>query len=366
MDDEPKSSTRRQLAGRIAVTVLVSIIIPLATGLLVDKNGNALLTPFEQFVLGALVFLTITSTTIGYEINRILEIRNREHEVAELHGTLETTLANIRASYLRITYAAASDVNLFAQYFERTLSIIADDIYHASTKGELRVDELTFGTTDLLLAIAGRKHYKMLRLVHCLDSRPNNFDFSTWARSYYQELTRLAAEEKVVIQRLFVYGEESELNDPLARRLLAFHATNKGYDYRLIQRDDWEAIVRGLKLPEAHNEFGIWGDSLIYMAIRSSLQHMEGTYTAQARTIARFKEVFDAAWRLSSADQQYKTAPRITVDELFGRRQLPTGSSAAEPPDTSAPGSVSASDGRTDSHAKAQIAQRSETGDSRP
>src|SRR4051794_33172335 len=66
------------LAGRVIITILVSIVIPLATGLLQDRNGISLLTPFEQFTIGAIVFVSLSLTTIGYDLSKLLALKTKD------------------------------------------------------------------------------------------------------------------------------------------------------------------------------------------------------------------------------------------------------------------------------------------------
>lgn len=315
-------TARWQVVVKVSVTLLLSVVIPLITDLAHDKNGNPLLSPFEQFTLGGLVFLSVTLTTAAYEINQILMTERREQEMWECRHTVDTMLTNIRFAYHNVLEARQREENLFAQYFERILSSVAGDFYQASTKGELRVDELTFGTTDLLINIMDLHGAATIRLLHCLDARPNNFDFTTWAKSYYNDLTRMAATKRATIRRLFIYSNEAEIKSSLAQRLFAFHSSNSGYDFRLIQRGDWTAIVRGLKIPDAHSEFGVWGDLLVYRAIRSSFQDMEGCFISEPQRVVRFQEVFDVGWRMGTKVEP-RTAGLVTVDDLFQGQPLP-------------------------------------------
>jgi len=305
------------IVARITITLLISIIIPLVSGLATNSQGVSVLNPFEQFMLGGLVFLAMTLTTVSHEISEILRLRQREHQLWEIRYPVDAMLSNMRTAFIKILGEGPLEENLFAQYFQRVLSQISDSIYQASTKQELRVDELTFGTTDLLLAIFERRACDTLRFIHALDSRPNNFDFSPWSRSYYRELTRLSALKKISIQRLFIFGSQSDLADPMAQKLFAFHATNEHHDFRIISRADWTAIVRGHNIPEGHAEFGVWGDILVYTALRSSAVHMEGSYISLPQAIARFREVFDAGWRLGTTLTDPSSGGHVSVDDLF-------------------------------------------------
>lgn len=312
-----------KIVSRIGATLVFSILVPLFTGLASDSQGKPLLTAFEQFMLGGFVFIAITLTTAAHDITEILRIRQQEQQLWEIRQPLDAMLVNMRKAFVKILGDGPYEENLFAQYFQRVVSQISESVYQASTKRELRVDELTFGTTDLLLEIFERRGRDTLRLVHMLDARPNNFDFSTWSRSYYRELTRLAAAKKITVRRLFIYGDESDTLTPLAQKLFAFHATNDGFESKMISREDWSAIVRGHNIPEGHAEFGVWGDILVYTALRSSPVHMEGSYISLPQTITRFREVYDAGWRLAAETTAIiKPSGKVTLDELFNRDKV--------------------------------------------
>ena len=307
------------LVARVVGTILVSIIIPLFTGFAHNKDGSPLLSNAEQFAVGCFVFLAITVTTVSYDLAELRRLRKSEHDVWQIRNQADEWLQNIRSSYVTLLHEGGpSELNLFAQYFMRIFSAVADDINEAAAKHELRVDELTFGTTDLLIKIMANRGDQILRLVHALDARPNNFDFTTWSRSYYADLTSLAKSGKIKeIQRLFIYDSEEDLNDAFAQCLFAFHESNSGYDYRSLRRSDWSNLVRGLGLHEADCEIGIWGDMLTYTAIRSSAAGMQGVYSCLPRQINRLRELFDAGWRLADRPPMPPKIVPVTVTELF-------------------------------------------------
>ena len=308
---------------KLIIPLLLSIIIPMFFSF-ATIGGKPLLSAFEQFMLGGLIFLASTLISVSNEVSEMLKLRRQEHQFWDVQNDVDKLFANMRASFNKVLRESSPEENLFAQYFQGVLSEVSASIYMAATKKELRVDELTFGTTDLLLKIMERRARDTLRLVHSLDARPNNFDFSTWARSYYQELTQLAAADKISVRRLFIFGDETDLESPLAQKLFAFHTGNKGYEYRVISRADWMAIVRGNKLPEAHSEFGVWGDMLAYSAIRSSPVHMEGAYYSLPQVIERYREVFDAGWRLGTTlTPTSQVSGTVGVAELFATTSKP-------------------------------------------
>lgn len=318
-NERNEGTVRISLITRIIGAVLVSIIIPLLTGFLHGKNGSPLFTSTEQLAVGFFVFLAITMTAVSYDLAELLRLRRSEHELWQIRNEADEWLSNIRASYVTLlNESGALGLNLFAQYFMRIFSAVADDINEAAAKHELRVDELTFGTTDLLIKIMANRGDQTLRLVHALDSRPNNFDFTTWARSYYSELTSLTKEKKIKeIRRLFIYSNEEELNDGFAQTLLAFHASNPGYDFRILNRSDWSQLGRGLGLHEADCEIGIWGEMLGYTCLRSSAVGLQGIYTCLPRQIGRLGELFDAGWRLGEKPAIRVNAGPVTVTDLF-------------------------------------------------
>lgn len=305
-----------KIVGRVIGTVLVSIIIPLATGFATDSSGKPLLSAFEQVMLGGLIFLAVTLTSVSYQLSEMAQIRQHDAEIWEIRSGVDAMLTNMRVAYAGILNQQPHDQNLFAQYFERSLSELSENMHRASVKQELTVDELTISATDILLRIVELRGYSVLRLVHTLDARPNNFDFSTWSKSYYQQLTKLAEKDKISIRRLFIYGRKTDLETPIAQHLFAFHANTKGYDYKVISRSDWTSIVRGHSLAEAQSEFGVWGETLAYIAHKSGPTHMEGRYITNPDWIERLGNVFDAGWRMGSTATLQIKGP-VTLDELF-------------------------------------------------
>jgi hypothetical protein len=318
-DTGDRDKLQVSLVVRIVGAILVSILIPVFVGFAHNSKGGPLFTNIEQFAIGCFVFVAITLTGVSYDLAALLRLRQSDYEVWRIRMQADEWLQNIRSSFVSLLQEGGpQQFNLFAQYFLRIFAAVADDINGAAAKNELRVDELTFGATDLLMRIMEARGDQILCLVHTLDARPNNFDFTSWSRSYYSELTSLAKSKKIAeIRRLFIYSSEDDLKDGFAQCLFAFHATNAGYDFRALPRTDWTNLVRGLGLHDVGSELGIWGEFLAYTALRSSSVGMQGVYTCLPRQIDRFRELFDAAWRLAERPAMRTDIQQVSVAELF-------------------------------------------------
>lgn len=309
--------TQTSLLFRGLSAVLVSVIIPLLTGVLFrDRKGDPVLNGFQQVEVGIFIFVVAGITSAVWDVNQLLRVeRGRELEW-QLREPVDTTLLSIRDCYLRILSQRTLTENLYAQYFARLLSSIDDQVYEASTKQELVVDELTFSTTDLVMKIMNQRAGQVLRLVHPLDMGPTEFDFRVWSVPYYRDLTSMAALGRIEIRRLFIYAKDDDLAHPTTVRLLDFHWRNQGHAFRIIRRSDWNDLLRGRKLPLTETDFGVWGDLFAYWFNRAGPAHIEGTYTTRPRRVEHFREVFDAAWGLSPMPEPRPGDP-MTVYQLF-------------------------------------------------
>jgi hypothetical protein len=297
--------------------VVASILIPILTGVLITKpTGVPLLSGFEQFTLGVLTFLVIEVVGISWNIHKLVRIERLTRDVIEAREPIERTLENIRASYMKILERQGLEDNLFALYFARLFSGLDDKIYEAATKQELKVDEPVVAAKDLLFGICERGGIDLLRLVHPLDAEPTNLTFKIWRMQYYRDITRLAASGRVSVRRLFICSDDSQLENPTFSRLFDFHARNPGYDYRIINKADWDALVAAHDLPSSEEDFGVWGSAYTWVQTKYSQYALAGVYSSQRRNIEIYTDMFDAAWNLAKVP-----APRpgefVTVYELF-------------------------------------------------
>jgi hypothetical protein len=310
-------SSRFTLGLRIGATVILSILIPLITEYAVNRSGTNLFTAYESIALGIFIFLVATTTTIAFEVNRLLAIRNMQQELWIINDTVDTTLNNIRARYLNLIHDRPYNENLIAQYYYEVLDEISEKVHIASTKREVSIDQRTFGLTELLLKIVEQRGHDTIRLIEPINGETNSLNFSTWAKMYYQELTRIASENKdIVVRRLYVYKDRTDIEDQMIQRLFAFHASNDGYEFRILSQDEWIAIVKGRLLSQSQSTFGVWGDFVVYVGIRSSSSSMEGIFMDHPQQIARFRNAFDAGWKLATIPLVQADVP-VSLEELF-------------------------------------------------
>ncbi|MBO0783042.1 MAG: hypothetical protein J2P37_29860 [Ktedonobacteraceae bacterium] len=290
--------------------------MPLLTGIISHKNGTPVFDVFQQIMLGFAVYTVMAVTRLSWSTAALVSIERRLESSRNLRRSIDRKLEEIRESYFAILERVDYDKNFPAQYFDRMISSLQDRLYNAATKEEVRVDELSFACTEIICTVVANRKNQTLRLVYPLSNK--DFVFDTWSRGYYRTLVQLAATKQVAeVRRLFIYDSPEDLRQVNFKRLFDFHMRAPRFDCRLVSRADWVKLQRDLRIHEGADDFGVWGDLIVYRAVAAQPDHIEGIYSAQLRTVEQYKEFFDLGWRHGKTPDPCPDTVPMSLFELF-------------------------------------------------
>lgn len=306
---------RNRVFIRTVWTIGVSIVLPLVAGLLKDQNGAHLFSTLDQVVIGLCVFFVTTLVAIGVDVAKIAEAREQTEKLEIMTGQTDLRLSNIKKWMRDISSHYERDSNFYFLHFDRELSHLETSLRAASENRELHVYESLMPTTGFLLDVAERKAAGTISLVHRLDEHPNDFDHTAWARTYYRRLEQINSETDATVRRLFIHKDDDELSDATAQNIFLYHKT-VGIPFRAITSEKWTSLLQGNSVTAAHNEFGIWDDT-VFLSDLTRRDEVSGKYSAESTLVLQFQSVFKSAWDSASVPSIDLKKRRLTLDELF-------------------------------------------------
>ncbi len=316
-----------QRAGPSAVflgTLLVAVIIPLVLNTLLATK----LSGVDQFLIGVMIYVALTLTTQADHLRRLDASATAALDLWRIRSDFDRRLNNIRESYYALTANPRVTPDFYSAYFARSLELYETTINDAVSNFDLRVDEKHLSTTDMLLACFQGRDGDTARFVHYFSD--NGWLFDTWAKNYCVRLFRLIESGKLrEVRRLFIYRDPGEQEWDQSKRLMEFHAANKGYDYRVIPEATYRQIVRDFHMREFFKDFGIYGEWYVYLTIAAVPEQIEGVFSSSERKVQDFIQLFDQCWNLAPVPPKADRGP-MPPDELFQEHVIPVsvGSSA--------------------------------------
>ena len=302
-------------AVRMVVTVLISIVVPVLLG-----------TVFEsKFPLDSQVLLGLALALVGLVTQLLplaLAVRDAQIDLVNLQdarGEGGEMLANVRKSYDDLLLAGNT---LFAAYFRREIRRLEGQVHQAASKFELYVDQDSDTTEMMLLPFDGRSS-GVIGFVHHVED--NSFLLDVHARHFFIAIVEGVRSGKIAsVRRLLVYNDPEDLDSDDSQRIMAFHRSEKNFDYRVIQRNDFERMARDSHLPSGKLDFGLYGPWYIFRSLEANSDEVSGVFLSGSRELEIYRAFFERCWRSPIAQQvdahRYASMP---LDELFRRRPAP-------------------------------------------
>ena len=98
------------------------------------------------------------------------------------------------------------------------------------------------------------------------------------------------------IKRLFIYDDESELTSFMTQLCFYLHLQS-GYEYRVINRIDFEAIIKGFGDRTLVGDFGIYGNYFIWETSTESKIFIDTGYVCvDKERIVKYTGLFEKMW----------------------------------------------------------------------
>jgi hypothetical protein len=291
--------------------LILSVLIPTVIGEL------GWISPGEEILLGGVVWIVFTSTEILYYVSRIDKRDYTASQLWSAHDQIDNRLGNIRKYYYQILDERYDAQDLFPLYFDREIAQLEKNIQEATTKRELTLEEQHLDITRILLDSFSGGANDISRPVHFL--KDNQTFLEMHYRQYFYDVARCVEQGKIKqVKRLMVFDDETQLSDPFTLRLVRFHASTKGFSYRLIDSNDYFRMLKDYDLHRTPADFGIYGSRYVYFTITHSDADIAGVFSKDPEVIKSHIQFFDgcfdsaAAFEIAIDDQT-----PVTLHSLF-------------------------------------------------
>lgn len=192
------------------------------------------------------------------------------------------------------------------------MSNMAQLRWHSARYAETSIKPFRMLRANILLSSFQGRSTDIYRAVHRLSD--NDFFFADYAKEFFLRVhTLLASQKIVVVRRLLVFEDESELASSASKRIIAFHSSQAGYEARLLHAEEFATMLRVGKFP-ATIDFGIFGERRVYRAQSDRPDFVIGTWSAGKAEVQRYLGLFERCWGMA---RKCTTDVPIGVDGLF-------------------------------------------------
>jgi hypothetical protein len=282
---------------------IANLAIAIIVGVLVDVLFPTSFTNAEQYFLGLLIFVALSLAEVQHSIEqssdqvaKIALHERRELAIWEARSELDQQLQEVRRLFHVLDEARETTTDLFYQYHVHKLSELEKSLRDATTKFELTIDESMFTVTAWLMSSAFRgQGDDILRAV--LPTASLEFFFDVHTRTFFQRTYNHVLGHKCAgVRRLVVLDRPEDLTDERLQRLAAFHQGTDGYECQVVTRAVYDRIVSDYKLNRLIVDFGIYGNSYLYKALKNANTEIVGNYSRDAEEIKSFTECFESCW----------------------------------------------------------------------
>lgn len=309
---EAKTFSFFEFVGRLSITVVASVIVPIIAGYV--SGGN--IAGIDKVLLGLLMFLVSSVVQLNIEVSAIKKQRNADLKLWDIREEIDMGLINIRKSFVDIVNRRNT---LYRQYFAQRIIQLEQVISEAASASEELLVDQDSDTTEMMLQEFAGKTDHIIRFTHYF--KDNDFLFDVHASQFFSEVGRKVSQGMIKeVRRLFVMTDESELSEARTVRLLQFHAKNPGFSYRVIPVREFERLKRDFRLAMDTHDFGIYGQSYVYCSKVSAAHEVKGIFISAESSVRRFTNFFDSCWTAQFASEVgLPTIDVMGLQELFGR-----------------------------------------------
>jgi hypothetical protein len=295
-----------------------ALVISIVSGLAPNWFHSDYFSGPEQFLFGTLVFTIL----ILFDILCILALSTAHQiqasELWRMSGEGDYELANIRANYLQIAKQSYGEKDLFITYFKREFVELGRIIKEAAENGRLQVSKNHFTSADQVLAVLYGEDDPVWRCTWEIDVDERLFGDLPSRR--YCEVSHKMLHQKAMkeTRTVFILDDITLIKAPRIAKLLDFYQTNDGYDCRIMNRADYEALCLDNGIPSQSSDIGIYGSRLLFVTEQYGPPTI-GVFTKDSESISRYRGFFDTIWDSHSVAVSNPSAAKkkVSLEELF-------------------------------------------------
>ena len=266
---------------------------------------------------------------LRFAIDELRREKSQGDRVATLRNALEVDLLAIRNVHDGAA-ATSGGGTMMATYCRELVSELRRTLETTAASNEIYVDEThLFLSNAVLDQFRGDKH-DAVWVVHKLWE--NDALLRAHELEWLRKVDERARSKRISrVHRLFIYRDESDLEDPISRALLAAHARDRRYDRRLLREHQYRELIQDHRVPEEVVDFGIYGPYCVFRGLDYGGGRLRGSYALEPGEVRRYRTAFESCWDSNLAQAAPVSAHREegqprSMQEFLARasRMLPS------------------------------------------
>lgn len=317
---EPKGERHQNSAAVTAVILLgANIVAGALTPLGLSWLTGSSLSLAEGTTVALLTVLSLSAGELIYKVEQLYSLRRGEIEFWNLREGIDNTLVKIRTGLHSIVADPSLRDSFYLDHYSRELQLIESHVQTTIARKEIPLERHHIDSTKVLLSLFQSKKHNSFRATSLLSDIGDDFDVTF--QIYFREWFRLINRKKVQVQRLFIYGDLSELSSTNARKLLAFHNQNiPGLEAKIINVTEFHRFKADYHITDGVDDIGIFSDAYIYLGRTRRGASIAGIFSRDRQLIDLYTSLFDALWNSHTAEPVTAFVQgRVDEDQLFSK-----------------------------------------------
>ena len=289
---------------------LVNVIISVIGAAIVQQLLK--LDLYQGVLLGTCLYISIEVIRLGYLFNRNLELLSKLTlrdttwaETLKLVQSLSVAKNNIIviddkirniSDGLRLIAERYSEAdNLFLQWYHDKLDDIAKHISHTIETESYEFDNSHLQEQKRIYSLFQGRASDYFWATSTCDGI--NWYATTTGDLFHQNLNAKFQEGKLKgIRRIFIFQDEAELNEFQTRLCFLLHKQS-GFEYKVIGKDDFEAVIKNFGDRTMVKDFGVYGAHFVWETDPDEDTPIRlGEFCVNKHRMAKYKQLYELIW----------------------------------------------------------------------
>jgi hypothetical protein len=297
--------------------IVLSIVVPV----FIFPRFSINLKDFEIVMSALLSALVLYVIEIYIYVNNIYQIKYKEQAILNIDFNSDAKLFNIMQLIKGINQTSFPQHDLFRFYLYKKI----DDLYNISNdavnKHEIKIEDTMIEITSEMYqsAFIGDGDSIFRPMYRCND---NDFFFNGFGKNYFETANNFIKKRKIKkVKRLFVYADNSELDDKRIQKLIYFHNVTNNFECKVLKLSTYDYIKNDYKLNFVTGTFAIYGSRYLYTERTApTVDRIIGYYSKDTNTISIFTNFFEKCWEQAQTHKVTSLRKIITIDDIFNER----------------------------------------------
>lgn len=273
----------------------------------------------EKFISTVLIFTAWNVLELLLAVGDMAARGADESRLWVVRNDCDSRLQNIRTMFAHLVEKKYSENDLFVNHFIRHFQELEQTIHRAAERDELLVLSHHFESVDSVLSAFSGEAQPVLRYTWVIESGERLFpDADEPGKKYFHLVDQMVRKKHIkTVQALLIVDSLSVLMNSRVAKLLDFYKTTKGFECRIILRDQYERVRSDSQIPNDYVDFGIYGKRLMFLTEKYEPYTM-GMFVKNAAQVDRYTAFFSQLWGAQAGRANPSSAQqRVTCQALL-------------------------------------------------